>query len=1081
MYKKTAQFKEQSGGPVFIIVPDRNTLEAEKSAFRFLNTEGLMDIEILSFSRLAAKLVGNRSGVKYLDDTGRSMLLRKVISENSGRLGIFAPTAGKSEFAAMMGSLIQEFKQHKVSPDSLKKTVSENREKYPDRMLMKKLSDVAVIYEAYESELRGKYIDTEDYISRLCDEVSGSSLFEGSFVWVDGFDFFSKRLLSVLENIALKAVELNISLTYSEPGSRDYNLFAPVEASIREIKEIGVKAGIKVNRETIPESFRREQNSLIRYISENLYAFPPSSDDSPAEGIKILRCEDRETEVESAAAEIRRLVEKEGYRFRDIAVAVNDSEAREDLFDRIFSRAGIEFYRDGKVSGAWNRYMQFIMSICRGQGILGSNEDIFRLLYTGVLDISTDEAEILENYVFKYGIEGSLWKRDFYKIDTHGKTPEEAEAELKFVNSVREKLISAEESLQEYLKGCSTGREFAEGFFEFLRDCIHMDEMIVEDGDRLKTEGRLESAEITVQLWNRMTSMLGQIEAVLGDYECGKDGFFELLGTGIETMEISMIPTTIDQVYIGDYSSGGFERIKVLFAMGMNDGIVPSAGGGAGILSDFEKKKLNETAGEICSDARSRTEKEKLAIYKTLSAPTEKLILSCTFAGEEDDDEPIPSPLLNRIKKILPGIKDERIVSETSSSRGELIYRSRIEYMKANPEKHRNLKFVYEGKNFRNNHEFIGRENFLKLYGQVPELSPTSLEAFSRCPYAHFMRYGLRADERRVFEVSPSEMGTVFHETLMRFSREISERKLWNSVDEDLCEKMIGELAEAVAGEFRKGFLFEGSMGKYRISRVKSVCEKTAYMMANHVSCGSFDRFFFEIPFGTNCKMPAIEVETPGGGRVLIEGRIDRIDVSESVNGTLVKVIDYKSGADKVDKKEIVSGYKLQLMLYMKAALQGMNRMYTNAVPAGVFYFKIQEPSVDLGDGKKKKNISPEEQVESGLRKAFKMDGIVVNEPEIIDAFDKDFEGYSEIIRVQKRKDGFLKGTGDFAALNRDEFENLIGDIMKKTEALCDEFTKGSVEIRPMKISDDARACKYCKYKSICNFDVKLPGFEYSS
>ena len=109
------------------------------------------------------------------------------------------------------------------------------------------------------------------------------------------------------------------------------------------------------------------------------------------------------------------------------------------------------------------------------------------------------------------------------------------------------------------------------------------------------------------------------------------------------------------------------------------------------------------------------------------------------------------------------------------------------------------------------------------------------------------------------------------------------------------------------------------------------------------------------------------------------------------------------------------------------------------------------------------------------------MDGIVVNEPDVIDALDGDFTGFSEIIRVRKLKNGTVKGTGDFSALSRESFDGLMDDIMKKTETLCEEFTKGSVEIRPMKLDEDTKACKYCKYKSICSFDVKLPGFVYSS
>ena len=158
----------RAGGKALVIVPDQYTLETERKAFAVLKTEGLMDLQIMSFSRMAAKLVGSSgSEMKYIDDLGRTMLLRKVISENREKLTIFGPPAGKSEFVRMMGSMIQEFKEFETPPEKIRAASAGEG----SGMLGRKLADTALIYEAYEAELSGRYLDTEDQLTMLCREI----------------------------------------------------------------------------------------------------------------------------------------------------------------------------------------------------------------------------------------------------------------------------------------------------------------------------------------------------------------------------------------------------------------------------------------------------------------------------------------------------------------------------------------------------------------------------------------------------------------------------------------------------------------------------------------------------------------------------------------------------------------------------------------------------------------------------------------------------------------------------------------------------------------------------------------------
>lgn len=1080
MYEKTAQSRAESNSSALIIVPDQYTLEAEKRAFSVLKTNGLMDVDIMSFSRMALKMTSDADGRKFIDDMGRSMLLKRVISSEKERLGLFAPVADKMEFISMMGSIIQEFKQYKVKPDEITELAEKNKEQFSGRMLMKKLSDVAVIYEAYEEALQEGYADTEDQLIQLCEEIEKSSDFENTEVWINGFEFFTKRLLSVIEKLAIKAGNLNVVLVYDRPGCADYNLFAPVEGTIREIKAIGNKCGIPVSMERIPDSYDMKQNEDILHLHRNLYAFPYEKRENEAENIFMWKCENREAETERAAAEIRRLVQHEGYRFKDIAIASGDMNERESLIKRIFPKHGILFFDNSKVSGICSRFMQFIQALCRNENVYMSNDSIFAILESGVLDITIEEQELLENYAEKFGIKGSMWNTDFYKIEKPWKKTEETEAkaeeELKRINDIRARFVSVLNDMYERFTECTSGAQYAEAFFGFLKETVKMDEIIQLDSDRLKAESSSEFAEITSQLWNKTVQILDQLIEIMGDAECTQGEFLEILRTGVESLNLSIIPAGIDQVLVGDLNTVRLSGVKVVMMLGLNEGVVPSGNIDNGIFSRFEKTRLNDIAGEICVSEGSNKEKEKLSIYQTFALPSDRLYLSHVTASG-DDKEMSPSQLILRSRSILAENKEEKVVCEDITRRGELEYKSRINYIAETGEGNRGLVYTIAGVEYRNRERRISSEHFESLYGNDLRLSPTSIESYAHCPFAHFLKYGIRADERRVFEVSSPEMGTVFHEVLMEFSQKAADENLWSVADRELCRKITGELAERIASEHKSGFMFEGPLGKYRISRIKSICEKTAFMISSHVNKGSFDKFYFEMPFGQGRTLPAVEVPLSDGRKISIEGRIDRIDIASSENGTLVKVIDYKSGSDEIVKQQIVSGYKLQLMLYITAAVEGMKQKTQNVSPAGVFYFKIKEPSIKSSYKDMEKPDKFDDKLDKDFRKEYKMDGILVNEPEVIDSLDKDFTGWSEIIRVRKLKSGDFYHT-DFAAMDRNSFNELMDNTRTKVEGFCEDFATGNVNVLPGK-TEGADSCTYCQFKSICGFDERIAGFRH--
>ena len=226
---------------------------------------------------------------------------------------------------------------------------------------------------------------------------------------------------------------------------------------------------------------------------------------------------------------------------------------------------------------------------------------------------------------------------------------------------------------------------------------------------------------------------------------------------------------------------------------------------------------------------------------------------------------------------------------------------------------------------------------------------------------------------------------------------------------------------------------------------------------------GKIEKSYYEERFGRRGQFPPIEVETEAG-KVFIEGKIDRVDL---LPGNRVKIIDYKTGRESFDKTEARTGYRLQLMLYLAAA-QGKSRK-----PAGVFYFLISDPKIDVS-GQRPSGIT--EMISKELKGEFKLKGILVDEPEVIKNIAGEFEESSEVIALSKKKDGEFRKTE--ALLSEAEFEELQGQVKAVTDKLCGDLVGGNIDIRPKKSGEEI-PCTYCEYRGICRFDLAFDGCSY--
>lgn len=1109
------------GGRALLVVPDQFTLEAEHELIAHSGAKALMDVEVLSLSRLGYRLLEELGGSKrtFIDKYGRHMILSSIAAEEREKLQVFKGLEEKNSFIELVNNFISEMKQFNCGADEL----AEIARSVPDgSYTQRKLEDLYLLYSEYEAAIRGKYTDSEDYIDLFLGKISRSELVAGNHIWIYGFDSFAPKALSVIGELMQYAADVNLVLTYDDKReARDADLFALAETVIRNFENLAERRSIEVRKRAIPKTYTAERADKIQFIEQELYALPArkyargGQSTNPAEGgaseaaaagtdsLTLVAAANLYNEAESAACYVLELVRDFGYRFSDIKVICNDQETRGPILKRVFKEYGIDLVSDTSKDILQSSIVQYITALMDVVVEKYRTDLMIKMLKSGFGDLTNDEITDLENYAIKYKIRGTMWKRPFVR----GESEYGAEALVR-MNAVREKALAFMPDLEAIFEAETCG-EFISGLYGFLYEKVKLPEKIA-DLTVLQTEqGRPDLAEETAQIWGKVIGIFDQMSEIMGEQKFRAAAFRDLFEAGISQVEIGILPPTKDGLMMGTMQRTRTGEMKALVVVGANEGVLPNEKPGSGLFGSDEKNLFKENGIELCKVDDVRFLEERMGIYRNLSKPRERLWISYSLSDAEGGparpsgvftkltglfgDTPVARDALNRqsdAELVGAGPAGLRHLTEAlqAACEGKPLaphWHEALTWFKQN--KPEALEPIRAGIAFTNKQEDLGREMTAALYmGNIestreealepsPELSlsPSRLERYARCPFSHFVQYGLKPEERRIFEIAPREIGDIYHECLMEMSRHLTARGIaitdpaspWMTISREECRTFVEDVIAKKSGTYREGILEAGNEEKYRGRRITDICEKVCWAVIEQVRAGEILRSSFEAPFGRGRRIPPIPVNLGEGRTAYIEGKIDRVDY---LPGERVKIIDYKTGNENFSVAEAEAGYRLQLMLYLEASLE--RRMK----PAGVFYFKISEPMVDASGAA----IGPEE-ISDKIQKSFKLNGVIVDDPNVIRNVAGDFSGISDVVPIRINKEGLISGTGKDNLLTDEEFESLREKVCEKVTDICKSLAGGGIEIHPMKTAATS-ACAYCRYKGICRFDTIFEGCSYN-
>lgn len=1080
------QIKEQlnrnDGRKLILLVPEQFTLQSERDLIQYLQLPGIMQVEVLSFDRLAERIIDEVGGKTriMIDEQGRHMVLRKIIDDLAPELTIYQKVSRQDGFVQFVSTFISELKNYNITLEML----SLASEDLPDT-LANKLHDIALIYECFNDYLGSRYLDLDDRFNLVLARIHESTFLRNSLIWMDGFTTLTPQQLSIIEKMLQISSGLTCAYTLDlSDRCRDQEVFAPTRRAYEAVQRLALD--LKLPQEHIHLSGELSDRSrALSHLQQEIYAYPHHTYQGEVSGLNLYAATTIYLEVERAAAEIMRLAREAQLRWRDMVVICSDMERYGHLISRSFQEYGIPYFTDSKRDIMSHPLVEYILSLLDMFNKNYRSLDVLRYLKTGLTDLQIDEVEILENYAITYGIKGGQWKQEF----SLGK-----DLPLEELNFWRHSFMDPVANMEQAMRQAATVGDYTAGLYNFLQQqdiFIRLEKWI----DELRAQGKYELVYEHTQIWNIVMRIFDQTVDIMGDQPSSLAEYRRILEAGFASYQLGLIPTTVDQVLIGDIEHLKSRGVKALFVLGMNDGLLPSASVIDGLLLEEERGALIEKGLELPGGRQRRLEEERLSIYSMLSKPEEMLWIS--YARADGEGRSLrPSILIDRLTRLFPGLpihsdvlqdRDEQlaIIGPPRSTFKHLIQQIRqyldgepmeafwwqiLSWYQQHPKWRPIIDRTQEALFYSNSVSGLTSQHVATIFPQPLRSSVSRLEQFAACPFAHLVRYGLRPRERREYSVAMPDIGELLHQCLSSFGEEVARQKLpWSDLTTDQSDPLVDSIMEGLVEEYGEGVFASSHRYLYMVERLKRMGRTTVQAVINHVQKGDFQPAAFEVSFGLKGQFPPITVELADGTKVLLEGRVDRIDILEDGEDSYVKVIDYKTGSKSLSLDEMYHGLSLQLVVYMRAILEQASYWGLDSLkPAGAFYFHIHDPLVRTDD-------MIAEKVQQAMRKQFRMKGLVLKDLRLLKSMDHDIKGDSAIIPAAVNINDTVRETPSVVA--EDEWPILLNYADSMVSRLAQEIIQGNASIEPYYHGKD-NACAFCPYHSICQFD---PLFEDNS
>lgn len=1049
------------------IVPEQYSFAAEKKITHAFGISGMGNPDVYSFKRLGyhmEEMLGGE-GSSSITSAGRVMVLYDIVKKLSDSLTLFGGSAKRGEMAEEAEVIVTTMKQYSVTEEKLRCAI----EKTDNSLLKKKLSDCLIIMKAYDEFLKSGYRDSEDVLEGLRRNAENTAYFEDKDVFIDSFTAFTPLEMSVIGTLMKKSKSVTLSLCIGEGGEEFSTANSTRSALIKLCKD-----------NSIPFAEEKVSGAMFTACDElktlEKSFFEAAVYNKDTEKIRVFCQKNQYEEAYVAATEIERLCRDEGYRYRDIAIVAREMDEYEKEFTRVFNSFEIPLFMDKKTPLSGEAAAVFMLSAVRIISRGWKNEDVFSYMKTAFSPLSASEGDEMENYCILTGVRARDWKSGEEWTMGAGVKEEEADKDyLAKINEYKNRLTKPLINLEGKIKGKKTGREFAIGLYEFMEECA-LEEKINSIAEKMEECGESAVSGRMKQVYDMMIGVLESFDGAFSDKVMSSGDFLGIITKGMECVEIGIIPQTTDSVCAGSIDRVRGHGAKAVIIVGANEGKFPLAPKEQGIFSNADRRELAKYEIELPPDTLGKAHMEESLVYGALTCGTDLLFVTYNQGGEN----PAPSSIVKRIRKVFPCVREEqgeiRVTSARSAYenfvvefakiiRGEEVkpmWYSALDYYKNHHEWKDKIKEIEKYSSYESKTALVKSELLQARFKSGMKTSVSALEKYSKCPFSYFANVVLSLKERKELEVTAADSGTFLHEFVDAFGKSLKgDGKTWQSIDEEYIDRKTEEIVLELLNGVNKHLIETSPRIRHLFTELKRIAKRSVTVLSEHMKKGRFEPLGYEIIFDDKGDFKPLKIDLPNGTRVTLRGRVDRADILQTDRGKFVRIIDYKSGDKKFSLSNIYNGMDLQLAVYLTAICENGNYQ-----PAGMLYFKIDDPIIDASSD------TEDSLIREKIINELKMDGLVLEDDEILEAMDVNYARGSSVIPVKKKKDGTFSSNSRVAT--ESDFKALSKHVTKTVRKLCGEILSGQNGIKPVR-----GACDWCEMKSLCGFDTAIKGCSY--
>ena len=1113
VYERLCALAKAGRQGLLLLVPEQFSFESERALLERLGPRLSGSVQVLSFTRLAEQVfreVGGMAG-RRMDDPTRALLMSRALELAADHLTLYQKPAGDPETVETMLAMITELKQCGVTPRRLEETAGT----LPEGTLRRKTEELSLILGAYEAvtagvtgaaetsgaseqedaagdvpeetpdKLSAAYIDPLDDLAALAERLPDSRIADGAMVFVDSFKGFTAQELAVLRCLLRQAEQVAVTLCADsvEDTAGGFGLFSPVIRTAARLRDMAREDGVPVAHVITLTENRRAASDALRAAEAGCFAPRPTVCEAETEAVTVAACADIYAECDFVARSIRRRLRENGGRCRDFAVVARNLDDYRGVLDAAMEKQGLPLLMDERADILTEPLPALVLAALDAAAGGFRTDDLLCLMKTGLAGFSTHSAALVENYVLMWRIDGRRWREEWtgHPDGLSVMADDASDSRLAYLNLLRRRLMKPLERLRAALMAPgANGETDVRAVYRYLID-VRADTLTRLRVARLERENEPDLADRMDRLWDTMMELLDRLCAAFRREKLTPARFVGLLRLSAGLTDLGSVPQSMDAVQVGQADRIRFAAPKMVYILGANEGVFPAYPAAQGLLSDGERKELIALGLPLADASDVRTAEERFFAYAAVAAPSERLTVSYV-RGNAAGESLAPSALPDTLRRVLPrcrflsdaGGGDEPESERDAFECAALHWKQPTpraqalrEVFAARPEYARRLEALDRAAD-RSPAAFQDPAAARRFFGNDLRLSASRVEQYHRCRFSYFCKYGLKAEPRRPADLDALAFGTLTHyvmETVLpRYTQEgfAGIRR----------ERAFADAAAAVreyAEETMGGLADKTSRFAALLDRLSRVAGALLWQVVRELRQSRFVPVDYELSVGLPAEdgvpsVPPVTLTLPDGSTVRVLGQIDRVDVYRAENGeSYVRVVDYKTGSKEFRLSDVVEGINVQMLIYIFSLWQNGGERYGRVTPAGVLYLPAKLPVIAAS------RDADAESVEREQTKALRMNGLLLDDPEIVRAMEHDAAGLFIPARLTGK--GELAKGASVASLEQ------FGKLKKKIESLLTDMaeTLRGGDVAAFPLAGETDACAWCDYRAVCGHEPDDP------